>query len=83
MKRPRLTVVNEKSLAERIADSIVKGSPSAHCPRPADPEVDLANELASAITRAQALTCTQGIVVGRPHYGVSAAAYDDRKITQI
>jgi DNA-binding GntR family transcriptional regulator len=87
MKRPRLTVVNSKSLADRIADSIVEGiAVGTFVPGQRILEVNLANELGVSrvpVREALKILHTQGIVVGRPHYGVSAAAYDDRKITQI
>lgn len=87
VKRPRLTVVNEKSLAERIADSIVEGiATGTFVPGQRILEVELANELGVSrvpVREALKILHTQGIVVGRPHYGVSAAAYDNRKITQI
>jgi DNA-binding GntR family transcriptional regulator len=87
MRTPRLTVVNEKSLAERIADSIVEGIASrSFVPGQRLLEVNLASELGVSrvpVREALKILHTQGIVVGRPHYGVSPAAYDNRKITQI
>jgi DNA-binding GntR family transcriptional regulator len=87
MKKPRLTIVNEKSLAERIADSIVEGIASrSFVPGQRILETELASELGVSrvpVREALKILHTQGIVVGRPHYGVSAAAYDNRKITQI
>jgi DNA-binding GntR family transcriptional regulator len=79
--------VNEKSLAERIADSIVEGIASrSFVPGQRILETELASELGVSrvpVREALKILHTQGIVVGRPHYGVSAAAYDNRKITQI
>lgn len=87
MKQPRLTVVNDKSLAERIADSIVEGIASrSFVPGQRILEVELASELGVSrvpVREALKILHTQGIVVGRPHYGVSPAAYDNRKIVQI
>jgi len=86
-KKPRLTVVNEKSLAERIADSIVEGiAARTFVPGQRILEAEIANDLAVSripVREALKILHTQGIVVGRPHYGVTAAAYDNRKITQI
>jgi DNA-binding GntR family transcriptional regulator len=87
MRKPRLTVVNEKSLAERIAESIVEGiATRTFVPGQRILEAELASELGVSrvpVREALKILHTQGIVVGRPHYGVSAAAYDNRKIKQI
>lgn len=87
MKKPRLTVVNEKSLAERIADSIVEGiATRTFVPGQRILEAEIASDLAVSripVREALKILHTQGIVVGRPHYGVTAATYDNRKITQI
>src|SRR5688500_13053799 len=87
MTDTRLTLASPKSLAGQIADSIVEGIASgALSPGQRILEVDLANELKVSrvpVREALKILHAQGIVVGRPHYGVSVAAYDNRKITQI
>jgi DNA-binding GntR family transcriptional regulator len=87
MAEPALTLVQSRSLAERVADSIVEGIASGVI-RPGERiiEVELANELKVSrvpIREALKILQAQGIVVSRIHYGVRVAQFDDAKIEQI
>lgn len=87
MTQPSLTVVSSKSLADQVADKIVEGIASGALKAGRRiVEAELANELGVSrvpIREALKILHAQGIVAGRPRYGVSVAAYDDRKIVQI
>lgn len=87
MTQPALTVVSSRSLTDQVADRIVDGIASgALKPGRRILEAELATELGVSrvpIREALKILHAQGIVVGRPRYGVSVAEYDDRKIVQI
>jgi len=87
MRESALTLVQSRSLADQVADSIVEGIASGVI-RPGERiiEVELANELkVSRIPVREALKIlqAQGIVISRPHYGVRVGQFDDAKVEQI
>jgi DNA-binding GntR family transcriptional regulator len=87
MPEPALTLVQTRSLADQVADSIVEGiATRAILPGQRIIEVELANRLRVSrvpVREALKILHAQGIVVSRPHHGVRVARFDDRKIVQI
>jgi DNA-binding GntR family transcriptional regulator len=87
MPEPALTLVQTKSLADQVADSIVEGiATGAIVPGQRILEVELASRLRVSrvpVREALKILHAQGIVMSRPHHGVRVARFDDRKIFQI
>jgi DNA-binding GntR family transcriptional regulator len=87
MKEPALSLVQARSLADQVADSIVEGiAVGAIAQGQRIMEVDLANQLKVSrvpIREALKILQAQGIVVRRAHHGVRVAKYDEEKIVQI
>jgi len=82
-----LSLVQSKSLAEQIADTIVEGiAAGVFKPGQRIVETELAGELkVSRVPVREALKTllAQGIVVSRPHHGVRVAQFDEAKIVQL
>jgi DNA-binding GntR family transcriptional regulator len=87
MKDDTLAVVQTRSLADQVADSIVEGIASGGILQGQRlMEIELASRLQVSrvpVREALKILQAQGIVVSRPHHGVRVARYDEKKIVQI